>query len=173
MSIADELREVARTRANPELYVVVEADTLFDIANRIDEEHEKAMGEQFESLTIGMEPMTDENMAEDGWVRLPVDGDGKPIHVGDVITHLPDGIKELAPETVKRIVLSKDEQRIVTEECSYSMPKFLRHYHEPTVEDVLREMCLEIDHRCERGGIDYDELFAEYAERIREAVEHA
>ena len=164
MSITNELRKWVET-----LYIPCSGELTREaerIADRIDAEHERLMGEQYKSLTIDMKPMTDENMAESGWVRLPVDGDGKPIHVGDVIAHVPDGINKLAPETVTRIVLSKDEQRIVTEDCSYSVPKFLRHV-EPTVADVLREFRDEVRRCC-----DTDDTIAEYADRIREAVEH-
>lgn len=43
MSIGDELREAARDHANQELYVAIEADTLFDIANHIDEEYDRVI----------------------------------------------------------------------------------------------------------------------------------
>ncbi len=170
MSITDELRKYAddldkKAAMKSEHGFSPIGMRLSAIADRIDEEHEKALSEQFESLTVGMKPMTEENMAEGGWVRLPVDGDGKPIHVGDVIAHVPDGIKELAPETVVRIVLSKDEQRIVTEDCSYSVPKFLRHV-EPTVESVLRELCAAyMDTPLDDSN--QGEFFAEYAAKLR------
>ena len=50
MSIGDELREAARDHANAELYVTIEADNLFDIANHIDEEHERAVKELSDTL---------------------------------------------------------------------------------------------------------------------------
>ena len=172
MSITNELRKWVKT-----LYIPCSDELKREaerIADRIDAAHERLMGEQYKSLTIDMKPMTDEHMAEGGWVRLPMDGDGKPIRVGDVITHVPDGIKELAPETVKRIVLSKDE---VTEECSYSMPKFLRHYHESTVEDLLADVAdraANLTGSYHEGGMNGDEymdsmraLVAEYATKLR------
>lgn len=39
--------------------------------------------QQLESLMFDCKPMTDENMAESGWVRLPKDADGEVIRVGD------------------------------------------------------------------------------------------
>ncbi len=54
-------------------------NNLLDIADRIDERASK----MYADLTIGMEPMDEEHMARDGWVKLPVDADGVPIRLGD------------------------------------------------------------------------------------------
>ena len=75
MSITDELREWG---SRWEDIVALEIE---EIANRIDAEHER----MYTDLTIGMEPMDAEHMAEHGWVELPVDADGVPIHVGDEV----------------------------------------------------------------------------------------
>ena len=77
MSITDELREYASTRISPN------KGLLLAIADRIDAEHERLMQEQ--PFTIDMVPMTDERMAEHGWMRLPKDADGEPVHLGDVM----------------------------------------------------------------------------------------
>lgn len=50
MSITDELREAARTHSNKELYVAIEADDLFDIANHIDEEHDRTIKDLSDTL---------------------------------------------------------------------------------------------------------------------------
>ena len=76
-SIANELREYAlgwdeRNRVRCDLTA---------IADRIDAEHERTLAAA--TLVAGI-PMTDENMAEHGWVRLPVDADGVPWHIGDI-----------------------------------------------------------------------------------------
>ena len=57
MSIGDELREAARTHVNAELYVTIEADNLFDIANHIDEEHERAVKELSDTLDRRVEDL--------------------------------------------------------------------------------------------------------------------
>lgn len=133
MSITDELREVARTHTTPELYTVVEADTLFDIANRIDEEHKRALTEQLDMFTVGMKPMTDENMAEGGWVRLPVDADGVPINVGDWITGKWDAKAKVVAVTPDDVYWWEPDG------CHWCHASEVRHHRKPTVADVLRE----------------------------------
>ena len=59
-------------------------DVVTAIADRIDAEHERELAEQQDSLTVGMQPMTEENMAEGGWVRGPLDADGKMWRRGDM-----------------------------------------------------------------------------------------
>ena len=84
MSITSELREYANGWRDRSC-----CKHLLDIADRIDEEHER----MHEALTIGMEPMTEENMARHGWVKLPVDADGVPIRVGDYVETLIEAFK--------------------------------------------------------------------------------
>lgn len=164
MSVTDELREVARTHTTPELYTVVEADTLFDIANHIDEEHKRALTEQFDMFTVGMKPMTEENMAEGGWVRLPVDADGEYIHIGDVMDGTCPSGKHVSG-TVKAI---GDGVFWLVNVQFPLRPDYMHHHHKPTVEDVLREFGDEVQRCC-----DTKDTIAEYAERIREAVRDA
>lgn len=78
MSITDELREWAHGFNGPWKR---NEEALLAIADRIDEQTVK----MYADLTIGMEPMDEEHMAKDGWVKLPVDSDGVPIHVGDEV----------------------------------------------------------------------------------------
>lgn len=65
MSITDELRREAQGRLRY-VYTSEHAKYLLRIADRIDAEHERAMAAA--ALIAGV-PMTDENMAEHGWVR--------------------------------------------------------------------------------------------------------
>ena len=81
MSITDELREWAHGfngpwRRNEEM--------LLAIADRIDEQHRRALDSAW-SATVHevLEQATDE--LSDEWVKLPVDADGVPIHVGDYV----------------------------------------------------------------------------------------
>ena len=46
---------------------------------------EREVDDMWHALTIDAKPMTDENMAESGWVRLPVDAEGEYIHIGDAM----------------------------------------------------------------------------------------
>lgn len=105
---------------------------------------EREVGEMQRALTIDAKPMTDENMAERGWVRLPKDADGEYIHVGDVVAatlaHGGSGrwvvdrmeLTRAYDQDLWQIALDKDGACWVT-------PSTVRHYHAPTVEDVLRE----------------------------------
>ena len=78
-------------------------------------------------------------------VPLPVDADGVPIHVGDVMDErLPFG-GYAAPASVDTMELSRGAGgygwmvRLDSESGAFINPKLLRHHHAPTVEDVLRE----------------------------------
>ena len=183
MSITDELREWV-TGAKP---AVVDGcsisvgtmaygckKALLSIADRIDAEHEKAVN-AFER-DMGMEPMTYENMAKHGWVRLPLDADGAPIHVGDVVTMQLLFGGESKPLVVDRMELSHGRDgdlwcvALDTDKECWNQPSLMRHYTPPTVEDVLREFASDIADVL--GGDDFrlednDELFAEYAAKLQ------
>ena len=75
MSITDELREFIDSLACHN----DTRDMMRRIADRIDKEHAEAVAD---ALQLRGEP--------DRWVELPVDADGVPIHVGDVM-EWPDG----------------------------------------------------------------------------------
>ena len=78
-----------------------------------------------------------ETMEEAGWVRLPVDSEGVPIHVGD----------ELEAENGKRFkarfLTLNDHQWLIDYSGWY--PDKCRHHRTPTVEDVLREFAQEVE----------------------------
>ena len=109
---------------------------------------------------------------ENGWVKLPEDADGVPIHIGDSIEIIGGEYG-----TAVAIELCEDGGwNVSMRPTGWDTPTLfaaesVRHYKPPTVEDVLREMCIEIDRRCESGSINYDELFAEYAAKLRLAGE--
>lgn len=142
MSITDELRSWAARELASWKMARERFDALTDIVDRIDE----AIANEY--------------------VRLPKDADGEPIHIGDVM----ETFACPAQDYRKLVVYAIAECDVMSTENEFFAFNEIRHYHKPTVEDVLREMCLEIDRRCERGGIDYDELFAEYAEKLREVL---
>ena len=156
MRITDELRKWAcglNTYNRNELQVLA-------IADRIDAEHEKAMSEQ--PYTIDMVPMTDESMAEHGWIRLPKDADGEYVHIGDRVEN---------NERVVRIVLTEGswEPSVYVEKAPCLLEEYfcneVSHYHEPTVEDVLREMAIDWD--CAADGEDKEAVLKEYAAKFR------
>lgn len=96
-------------------------------------------------------------LAEHGWVRLPVDADGVPIRVGDVM----DGNRG----TVTCIRDAGHGWEIVTDHMYSYNPDDL-HHHAPTVEDLLREFAL----ACEDAGNSRPavmRLAEEYAAKLR------
>lgn len=161
MSITDELREyVIRVHRNGWFDRRV-CDDLLEITDRIDAEHER----MYEALTIGMEPMTEENMARNGWVKLPVDADGEYIHIGDRMEN---------NERVARIVLTDEswEPSVYLEKLPNVLHEYfcneISHYHAPTVEDVLREFAEKItDSQIPNVHPTYEEAIAEYASKLR------
>ena len=156
MSITDELREYAlgwdegnRVRRD-----------LTAIADRIDAEHERELAEQQDSLTVGMQPMTEENMAEGGWVRGPLDADGKMWRSGDMSDSNWGVIEGIAYEDGRWLVSGHDTS------APWIPADSIRHHHEPTVEDVLREFEL----ACEdagNAGPEVERIAAEYSAKLR------
>ena len=190
MSITDELRQVAAKteEANGRCGKLYRGD-LDRIADRIDAEHQKALDEwKAEHGQMWLKgysechaelPEGNETLASDlercGWIRLPVDADGVPIHVGDMMcnTH-KDGfmakrVTGLCVHSSGRWTVEVDEAKLRWHDADK-----LHHYTPPTVEDVLREFASDIADVL--GGDDFrlednDELFAEYAAKLRLAGE--
>lgn len=165
MNSIDNLREYALTAAS------VNATTRAVLAGYVDEIEREVEELRDREYRNGME---DGEMAaeRDGWVRLPVDADGVPIHVGDVMDEqLPFG-GYAAPAPVDTMELSRGAGgygwmvRLDSESGAFINPKLLRHHHAPTVEDVLREFAAKLIERGEltNGGA---QTIAEYAARLR------
>lgn len=165
MAITDELREQVRRNWDHECGMTRE---LLAIADRIDAEHEKAVRDGYnDGYDAGFASADDwyadhaDELEEHGWVALPRDADGVPIRVGD----------EMAWETGERIRVASMEYN----GHGWLMRDYMgdphhlynaRHYHAPTVEDVLREFAL----ACEdegNAGPAVMRLAAEYAKRLR------
>jgi hypothetical protein len=189
MSITDELREFAPHLDLGKVALAGWKEGLLAIADRIDAEHQKALDEwKAEHGQMWLKGYREchaellegnETLASDlercGWVKLPVDADGEPIHIGDVMENI------VCP-SVHREVTG------VGVECFYGWDdgngrysqfdvRCYRHHHEQTVEDVLREMRAELDEVTALyvgEAIDSDErdrdearIFAEYAAKLR------
>ena len=162
MSITDELREYANTRISPN------KGMLFAIANRIDAEHEQQCAESWMRGHDAWAAIDrSDEMAEHGWVRLPKDADGEYIRVGDVmrlgsverdLTVLGFGVPDASGHDYGVYVLDGDEY-------TWYNAIFLRHYHAPTVEDVLTEFGIDWEHEsdCE----DRAALLKEYAAKLQ------
>ncbi len=105
----------------------------------------------------------------DTHMELPKDADGEYIHIGDelVSNHSKKKI------VVTRLQYSREHAWMVggadkddLSEYGLYAPCETRHYHKPTVEDVLREFVNEWVEADSEGDI-----FAEYAAKIREVME--
>lgn len=165
MSITDELREWAEdntlqdrvlTTCPPQHAVHGVLETLLRIADRIDEAHKHAIAY--------VDDRDLETMAEHGWAKLPKDADGEYIHIGDRVED---------NERVARIVLTDGswEPSVYVEKLPNVLHEHfcneVSHYHKPTVEDVLRELCAAYMDTPLDDSSD-GEFFAKYAAKLRE-----
>lgn len=162
MSITDELRKYAdglsdeAARKSEHGFSPV-AMTLEGIADRIDVEHEAACAEAYGNGVMSVPIALDESQ----WVKLPVDADGVPIRVGDVMEWCDSG-ETLTVEGIGRDVLFY----IDGENAEWTAARNKRHHHEPTVEDVLREFLCVFMGKREFDG-DAAEAISEYAAKLR------
>ena len=106
-------------------------------------------------------------MAEHGWVKLPVDADGVPIRVGDKMR--VDGEPMCSKHRVFAIELHESLGAAI-QLAGYGMsslhPDCVHHYHAPTTEDVLRELCWKFIHTS-TGSTEESDVIAEYAKRLQ------
>lgn len=186
MSITDELREWVKSLYTPnsgELKLQAER-----IADRIDAEHQKALDEwKAEHGQMWLKGYSEchaellegnETLASDlercGWIRLPVDADDVPIHVGDKMEFCAFDIEHPVIRTVDGI--GKDVFFAWCGERGYQQhdAKRYRHYTPPTVEDVLLEACKAYHGLMVESMSDVahdmpasSEVIAEYAAKLR------
>jgi hypothetical protein len=121
------------------------------IADHIDAEHER----QLEVLY--------RDMSDAEYIKLPVDADGVPIRVGDSI-EIIGGDYGVA---VAIELCENGDWNVSMRPSGWDMPTIfaaesVRHHHEPTVEDVLREFADEVQRCC-----DTADTIAEYAKKLR------
>ena len=156
MSITNELRELASAEV-PYKY----GHQLTAIAERIDEQHERECTEWLIRGHNGWATVGNKDVMA-GWVRLPVDADGEVIRIGDELV-LQHEVAE-TPSVVQSITWDGEDWYFTCDEgffnaCGWS------HHHEPTVEDVLRDMAVDWD--CAADGEDKAEVLKEYAAKLR------
>lgn len=152
MGITDELREWFKDRT----FMANGWQEIHDIADRIDAEHEKECSKAWMRGHDVWASVGNENvMAERGWVRLPKDADGVPWHIGD---------RTESGQTIEAMGLNKHGWCFIGTVNEID-PSIHRHYHAPTIEDVLHEL---IDKAQALSCIDdEDELVADFAKRLR------
>jgi len=110
----------------------------------------------------------------DTHMELPRDADGTPIHLGDEM-QWRDGERSSVVAIGDDAVFFDDG-----EGYEYSTPDCVRHYHKPTIEDVLLELVVvaigDIANKARNENMTYDdweksnEVIAEYAEKLREVM---
>ena len=158
MSITDELREWFDTY---KIHWFGRRPEIEPMLDRIDAEHEGACAEAYGNGVMSVPIAIDESQ----WVKLPVDADGVPIHVGDMMEWCdPDGEVTVTCEVdavgVECFFAWDGANGRYAQKCA----NVYRHHHPPTVEDVLRAMldALDVD-----VCADPDETIAEYAAKLR------
>ena len=140
-------------------------------ANRVDA-YTKGYDEGFASAD-DLAAQHEDAMAGHGWVRLPLDADGVPIHVGDVM-EWPDC------STAEVVGIGNDTFFYVEDgedAADWSCASDKIHHHTPTVEDVLREFAEKMNENLGMytgEAIDADEwrdadadTIAEFAAKLR------
>ena len=178
MSITNELRKVAAKTecANGRCEKLYRGD-LDHIADRIDAEAKdnelfRREAEPFcDRLREAAAERADVTLFGVDYVALPLDADGESIRVGERVQLIGND-----PSTVSHMNLADDGWRVYVKYdgglgTGNGEPKYIRHYHKPTVEDVLREFGDWYAHT--KGGCDEDGIVAEYAAKLRLAGEDA
>lgn len=144
MGVTDELKEYAEGCYGGS------RTRLKAIADRIDEAHEQILTETLQK-------------ASERAMMLPRDADGIPIHVGDwIYWHVGHKAKVVA-------VTSDDVYWWEDDGCHWCHAVEVRHYHKPTVEDVMEEFA--IDWECAQDGEDKAAVLKEYSAKLRLAEE--
>ena len=169
MSITDELREWAHGFNDPWKR---NEEMLLAIADRIDAAHEEAIASV---MNDALYHANDKDMAELGWSRA-LDADKQPIKFGDEVEwRHPCGSCELRHGIVTGIKTDYVDGELF-HEVTVNVDRFtvrlmasqLRHYHAPTVEDVLLDMHRRLSDVSELYDVDSDELEDEYTRIIEE-----
>ena len=159
MSITDELREWAEEFWEFAYSKFGDKSNLIAIADRIDAAHERKMAE----VSSGWDYW------ESTHVELPKDADGEYIHVGDVME------RGNARGHVIALMLSEYPKKwggglhwgvqLEWEHAPTALDLTFHHYHEPTVEDVLREFVTEFN-RDDTELCD-EEIIEQFAAKLR------
>lgn len=172
MSITDELRKWAKRYKNSHDAWSGIGDDLDQIADFIDAEHEaKVSYWQDASYKDGYDEgfasaddwlgQHEDAMAEHGWVRGPLDADGKMWRSGDMSDSNWGVIEGIAYEDGRWLVSGHDTS------APWVPADSIRHYHAPTVEDVLREFAdIVRKERVELATIS-ESTIAEFAAKLR------
>lgn len=158
MSITDELRKWASVEV-PYKY----GHQLLAIADRIDAEHESKVGCTADEWDYW----------ESTHIELPRDADGEYIHVGDVMVSKDGDLHKVNSLTRNPIWFDYEWsvgltlliEGVVSGGLVRYRPDTLRHYHTPTVEDVLREFAAEFNR--DDSELCDEEIIERFATKLR------
>lgn len=141
MSITDELRLFAADPYTGWVPTDKQQADLRAIADRIDAEHEAACAEAYGNGVMSVPIALDESQ----WVKLPVDADGVPIHVGDVMDEMLPFGGYAAPAPIDTMELSRGAGgycwmvKLDAENRALISPKLLRHHHADSWERIIKD----------------------------------
>lgn len=128
------------------LSAIIDADTL-DFIQRLRDATEKR-----EDVTIyGIE-----------YMPYPVDADGVAIHLDDLLVTTTDGTLTWAA-SIERF---SHGWRIHDNTCNYDFPDYYRHYHEPTVTEILWDLINEDWYNADTEE-DRTKIIERYAKRLQ------
>ena len=140
---------------------------LTDLCDNIDAIH-KSLEDEYADMRTFVDRLSDAadkredvDLWDTNYTALPLDADGVPIHIGDVMEWCDSGEK-LTVEGIGSDVLFYIEG----ENAEWTAARNKRHHHEPTVEDVLAEFAAKL---IERGELTNGaaQTIAEYAAKLR------
>lgn len=110
--------------------------------------------------------LDDGELAEMGLMRLPLDANGVPVRVGDVMECFGSW-EGVSPFEVRAMWLDEGGWELYDRLGDRCRPSVTSHHREPTVEDVLRELMAEVSGPCYAEDV----LLEKYAPRLRLAEE--
>lgn len=171
MAITDELREYA------EMVPRLTSD-LTAIADRIDEQHQKACDDAwdngYEADYLGIENWLIEHqqvMEHHGYIELPKDVNGELVDIGDLVDEMLPFGGYAKPAHVDTMELYRSANgygwmvKLDAENRALISPKLLRHHKQPTVEDVLEELLREYDR--DDSELTNGEIIERFAAKLR------
>ena len=169
MAITDELRLFAADPYTGWVPTDKQQADLRAIADRIDEKHER---EVQQAHADGLNEQMDfhDNFIPSNYIALPVDADGVPIRIGDVLDEIAVATYPFVPaKVVGYHECCGEVLPIVENDGEFQViPEKVCHYRAPTVEDVLREFA---DAMSNTNPLDVPARIAEYAAKLRLAGE--
>ena len=182
VSITDELRGFMDGADGYELWCPRHKVELESIADRIDVTHRSAL----EKLAVQLDETSDmrefcgrleeaANNREDvtlwgvDYIPLPVDADGVPIHIGDVLYDCNESPSEKFSAAIME--LNKWGWSLLDSYGERNVPSQCHHYQAPTVKDVLQKMLEQAVGYSDAHTTVALNTIAEYAAKLRLAGE--